>query len=171
MTEFDFEHQAAADLYIILLELLDGLAGEAVAKHVLLSHQLLDERFPFVVLMSRNCCRPADDEGRAGFVDENGIDLIDDGVTIATLHLLFARGGHAIVTQVIETELAVCSVGDVHRVLLAPDVRFLIVLNAADCESKEIVELPHPLRIAPGQVIVHRHKVRAPPGERVQIKR
>src|SRR6266550_4363749 len=117
----------------ILLKFLDRFARYAVAKHVLLPHQLLDERLPFVVLMSGNRSRPADDEGRPRFVDENGIDFVDDRIAIAPLYLLFARRGHAVVAQIIEAELAVRAVSDVHRVLLATQIGFLIVFNAANC--------------------------------------
>ncbi len=82
--------------------------------------------------MCGNRCRPADDERRPRFVDQDGIDFIDDRVGIAALDLLFARRGHAVVAQIIETELAVRAVGDVHRVLLATHIGFLIVLNAAN---------------------------------------
>src|SRR4029077_5869625 len=132
LTQFHFEHQAAAGLYIVLLELLDRLAGEPVAQHILFSHQLLDEWFPFVVLVCRNSRRPADDKRGPRFIDENGIDFIDDRIEIAALYLLFARRGHTVVAQIVEAELAVGAVRDVHRVLLAADVWFLIVLNATD---------------------------------------
>src|ERR1043166_7190428 len=71
-----------------------------IAQHVLLSHQLLDERFPFVVLMCGNRRRPTDDERRARLVDENRIDFIDNGVAIAALHLFLARGGAARFPQI-----------------------------------------------------------------------
>ena len=154
-----------------MLESFLRFAREAVAKHVLLAHQLIDQRLPFVVLMRRNRRRAADDERRARFVDQDGIDFVDDRVVITALHLLLARRGHAVVAQIIETELAVRSVGDVHRVLLAADIGRLIVLNAADGQAEETVKLAHPFRVAPGQVIVHRHEMRAAAGERVQIKR
>ena len=114
---------------------------------------------------------PADDERRARFIDQDGIDFIDDGIVIAALDLLFARRGHAVVAQIIETELAVRSVGDVHRVLFAAFIRLLIVLNAADRKAQEIVKLPHPFRVASSQVIVHRHQVRAASAQRIQVKR
>ena len=118
--------------HLARLELLHRFARDAIAQHVLLPHQLLDERFPFVVLMRRNRRRSADDERRARFVDQDGIDFIDNRVIVAALDLLLARRGHAVVAQIIETELAVRPVSDVHRVLFATLVRRLIVLNAAD---------------------------------------
>src|SRR5262249_29792342 len=61
LTEFYFEHETSTGLHIALLKFFDGLAGHSVAKHVLLPHQLLDERFPFVVLVRGNSRWSADD--------------------------------------------------------------------------------------------------------------
>ena len=121
--------------------------------------------------MGRNRGGPADDQRRARFVDQDGIDFVDDREMIAALDLLLARRGHAVVAQIIETELAVRAVGDVHRVLLAANIRRLIVLNAADGQPEKTVKLAHPFGVAAGEVIVHRHEMRAAAGERVQIKR
>ena len=89
---------------------------------------------------------------------------------ITALDLLFARRGHAVVAQVIETEFAVRAVSDVAGVLLPAHLRFLIVLNAADRQSEKIVKRAHPLGVAPSQVIVHRDQMRAASGERAEIK-
>src|SRR3954471_4141806 len=90
---------------------------------------------------------------------------------VAALDLLLARGGHSVATQVVEAELAVGPVGDIHRVLLTPHIRWLIVLDNSDGQPKEVVELPHPLRVAASEVIVNRYKVCAAASQRVQIKR
>ena len=52
-----------------------------------------------------------DDQRRAGFVDEDRVDLVDDGEGVAALHLVVARDGH-VVAQVVEAELVVGAVGD-----------------------------------------------------------
>ena len=88
-----------------------------------------------------------------------------------TLHLLVAARGHAVVAQVVESKLAVRAVGDVALILRAADIRRLIMLNDPDSQSQERVELPHPLGIAAGQVVVDRHEMRAPAGQSVQIDR
>ena len=53
-----------------------------------------------------------DDERGTGLVDEDRVDLVDDGVVVATLHAVVQAGGH-VVAQVIETELVVRTVDDV----------------------------------------------------------
>src|SRR4030095_9200429 len=132
LTEFHLEHETTARLAVALLKFLNRFARYTVPKHVLLPHQLLDQRLPFVVLMSGNRRRTADDERRPRFIDENGIDFVDDRIAIDPLYLLLARCGHAVVAQIIETELAVRAVRDVHRVLLATHIGFLIMFNAAN---------------------------------------
>ena len=81
-----------------------------------------------------------DDERGAGLVDEDGIDLVDDGVVIAALDLGGLALGHAVVAEVIEAELGVGAVGDVAVILGAADIRGLIVLDAADGEAEEAEE-------------------------------
>src|SRR5947199_4192111 len=134
LPEFHFEHEPATHLYVTLLELLERFACQPVTEHVLLANELLDKRFPLVVLMRRDRCRAADNERGAGFVDQDGIDFIDDRVIIAALDLLLARRCHAVVAEIIEPELTVRPVSDVHCVLFATKVWFLIVLNAANRE-------------------------------------
>src|SRR5437870_13574844 len=109
--------------------------------------------------MGRNRRRSADDEWGPRFIDQDGIDLIDDGVIITSLDLLLAGGGHPVVAQIIEPELTVRAVGNVHPVLLPADIRWLIVLNATAGESKKAIQLAHPLSVAASEVIVHRHQM------------
>ena len=45
------------------------------------------------------------------------------------------------------------------------------MLDAAASQPEEAVELAHPFGVAPGEVIVHRHEMRAATGERVEIER
>src|SRR5205823_6692924 len=136
LPELHFKHEPATRLYVTLLELLERFACQPVTKHVLLANELLDKRFPFVVLMRRDRCRAADNKWGARFVDQDGIDFIDDRVIIAALDLLLARRCHAVVAEIIKPELTVRPVSNVHCVLFATEIRFLIVLNAANREPK-----------------------------------
>ena len=45
------------------------------------------------------------------------------------------------------------------------------VVETADGEAEVVVEVPHPLRVAAGEVRVHRDEVRALARQRVQIER
>jgi hypothetical protein len=116
-------------------ELLD-LCGQAVAEHGLLADELFDQRLEAVVLVRGNRRRAADDQRGPGLVDEDRVDLVHNGKIMSALNLLLAAGGHAIVAEVIESELAVRSVGDVALILLAALLRHLVVLDDADRRAR-----------------------------------
>ena len=106
-----------------------GFGGKPVAKHGLLANELLHQRLKAVILVGGDGGRAADDQRSAGLVDENGVHFVNDGKVVGALDLLVAAGGHAVVAQVIESELAVRAVGNVAEVLGAAQLRWLVVLN------------------------------------------
>ncbi len=63
--------------------------------------------------------RPGDDQRGAGLVDQDGVDLVDDGEVVPALHAVLEAHGH-VVAQVVEAELVVGAVGDVGVVGGAP---------------------------------------------------
>src|ERR1043165_6492053 len=114
--------------------------------------------------------RAGDDQRRARFVDQDRVDLVDDRIDMAALHHVFETVLH-VVAQIVEHELVVGAVG--HG---AGGRRLALgvvepVHDHADREPEEIVDLPHPLGVAFGEVVVHRHHVHAAPGQRVEIDR
>ena len=170
LPEADLKKLAAREFHLAFLGVLLGLRDEAVAQHVLAADQLLDEGLVALVLVIalRSGDGATDDQRRPGFIDEDGVDLIHDGKVVTALHLLGLVRGHAVVTEVVEAELAVGAVGDVALVLGAADVRRLIVLNAADAEAEELEEVAHPLGVASGQVVVDGDDVDAAAGEGIE---
>ena len=112
--------------------------------------------------------RAADDERRAGLVDEDGVHLVDDCVVLAALDFLFERESH-VVAQIVEAEFVVGAVGDVAGV---GGVLFVLVLAGDDDahgEAEEFVDATHPLGVALGEVVVHCNDVNTLAFERVQI--
>ena len=102
-----------------------------------------------------------DDERRAGLVDEDGVDLVDDAVVVAPLHLPVAAHRH-VVAQVVEAELVVGAVGDVARVLRPLLVPVVVAGDdETDGEAEPAVDLTHPLGVALDQVVVDRDEVHA----------
>jgi hypothetical protein len=102
-----------------------------------------------------------DDERRAGLVDQDRVNLVDDGKGVAPLDHVLQAPGH-VVTQVVEAELGVGPVGDVAV------VGVLLVLplghvrgHPAHREPEGPVDLAHPVRVARSQVVVDRHHVHA----------
>jgi hypothetical protein len=148
------------------------LADEVVHQLRLLAHEARDVR---VVLGVRDVPvvphRARDDERRAGLVDQHRVHLVDDREDVRALHPLLERDHH-VVAQVVEAELVVRAVRDVAEVRRAAfrGAR-LRVVEAADGEAEPAVEMPHPLRVAPREVVVDRDEVRPAPGEGVEVQR
>ena len=103
-----------------------------------------------------------------GLIDEDGIDLIDDGVVVTALHEVGLLPCH-VVTQVVEAELVVGAVGDVSVVLLAALRRLLLGDDAADVHAEETVDTAHQLALVAGEVVVDGDHVHALAFESVQI--
>jgi hypothetical protein len=169
LAEFDLEEGAAGFGGVAGVEEVLHLGGEFVAECGLLADELVDEGFEAVVLVGGDGGGAGDDERGAGLVDEDGVDFIDDGEVVAALDLLVSGGGHAVVAKVIEAEFAVGAVGDVAGVLLAAEGGGLVVLEDADGEAEEFVELTHPFGVAAGEVVVDGDDMDAAAGEGVEV--
>ncbi len=104
--------------------------------------------------------RTGNDQRRPRLVDQNRVHLVDDRVLERTLHHLLERRLH-VVAEVVEAELVVGAVGDVALVLVLPLLAggVHVRLDRADGQSQGLVDRPHPLGVAFGQVIVDRHDV------------
>jgi len=109
-----------------------------------------------------------DDERRPRFVDEDAVDLVDDGVVEVPLDVVFQRKLH-VVAQIIEAELVVRPVGDIGRVGLTALVVVHPVDDHADRQPQEAVNRSHPAGIAFRQVVVDRDDMDAFPRQRIQI--
>ena len=114
--------------------------------------------------------RAGDDQRGMGLIDEDGVDLIDDGVMVAALHQIGLLPRH-VVAQVVEAELVVGAVGDVGVVLLAALRRLLVGDDAADVHAEEAVDTTHQLALVARQVVVDRDHVHALAFECVQVAR
>ncbi|MPM65514.1 hypothetical protein SDC9_112411 [bioreactor metagenome] len=72
----------------------------------------------------------ADDQGGSGLIDQDRVDLVDDAVVVLGLDLLILRPLH-VVSQIIEAELIVCSVGDI----LAVSGSFRLIVHIRENRS------------------------------------
>ncbi len=133
----------------VLLELAGDLVGTRVLRDIIFG-------------------RAGDDERRAGFVDEDVVDFVDDREVERALRLLLvlrimlivaAGGDPHVVAEIVEAEFVVRAVGDVAGVRLLALVGFHAALNRADGEAEAGVERAHPFHVAAGQVVVHRDDV------------
>ena len=136
----------------------------------MLGHQHLHQLVDGIVELGAVLDGAGDDERRARLVDQDRVDLVDDGVMVPALHHLGGAHLH-VVAQVIEAQLVVGAVGDVAGVLLAALVVVELVDDDANGEAEELVDAAHPFRVALGEVVVDGDDVDALAGERVEIDR
>ena len=132
--------------------------------------ELGDNAIHLVVLVRGLFARARNDERRAGFVDEDGIDFVDDGKVVHALHAIMQVELH-VVAQIVETEFVVGAVCHVRCVGGAALLVIKVVDDDANTKAEKTVELSHPFRVALGQVIVDRNHVHAASTQRVQIHR
>ena len=120
------------------------------------------------IFIRRLVRRPGDNQRRPRLVDQDRVHFVHDGVVVPALHAIFYLELH-VVAQVVEAELVVGSVSDV-RGVSGPALAVVQVVNDhAHRQPQKLVDLAHPLGVALGQVVVHRHHVHAVPGQRIQI--
>ena len=126
---------------------------------VLALFQARDDLRELFVQFARLLRRTADDQRRPSLVDQNRIDFVDQCEVQFALHEVLDLPGH-VVAKVVEADLVVRDVGHVAVVSGASLGGVETVLNDSDAQAEELVKRPHPLGIAPGQVVVdghHRH--------------
>ena len=148
-----------ADRALLLVDLVVDVDAQPRGQ---LGHLLV----PLVGLVGR----AGDDQRRAGLVDQDRVDLVDDRVVVAALDHLLLRPRH-VVAQVVEAELVVGAVGDVVAVLDAALRRGHLRQDHADLQAQEPVDAAHVLGVAMGQVVVDRDDVHPVAGEGVEVGR
>jgi hypothetical protein len=162
-----------AELVLDLLDrgLSDGHRALAfVALVVGVTYERAGEPGELVVPLHVEVGRAADDERRPRLVDEDRVDLVDDGEVVAALRQLVGAPCH-VVAQVVEAELVVGAVGDVTGVGSAALDRRHVAEDHADGEAEVAVDAAHPLGVALGEVVVDRDDVDALAGDRVEVRR
>ncbi len=132
--------------------------------------ELRDDPVDLVVDVRLALGRARDDERRPRLVDEDGVDLVDDREDVPALDHLRELELH-VVAQVVEAELVVRAVRDVAAVGVAAVLVRHVVLDAADRKAEELVDPPHPLGVALGEVVVDGDDVDAASREGVQRHR
>ena len=150
-------------------QLLD-LGQERVHELRLLTGDPIDRRLQVVVLLNALLNRPRNDERGARLVDEHRVHFVDDRERVPALHLFLEAHRH-VVPEVVEAELVVGAVGHVAGVGGPPRRRRHVVLDHPQGQPEIAQDLPHPLRVAPGEVVVDRDQMNALPGQGVQIER
>ena len=149
-----------------------SLRHELVAESLLLRKQILDGGLDFVkgqrvivLHWTRN------NERRARFVDEDGVDLVNDTEVMVALNLVFLATGHPVIAQVVEAKLRGGAVGDVASIHLAARLRVHRVLDTAHSQPEKAEKVPHPLGVTTGKVVIHRDELAITARQRVEVER
>ena len=132
--------------------------------------QLGDQRVDLLIKIAAVLAGAGDDERRARLVDQNAVHLVDDGKEMPPLGHFLDRALH-IVAQIVKAQLVVGGIGDVGAVGGALFGVALIGVDHPGRQTQLAVNLAHPIRIALGEVVVHRHDMHALAGQRIQIGR
>ena len=129
-----------------------------------------DEEIRHFIELGRFLALAGDDERRARLVDQDRVDLVDDGKIMPALHHVLLIKRH-VIAQVIEAQLVVRAVGHVAGIGRAALLRREVMDDQADRQAEEAVHLAHPLGVALGQIVVDRNDMHALAGQRVQVGR
>ena len=168
------EHQSLDVLVAVLGQvdllalLVHGIIARAILARLALQarHQHVDALVDLGALLGR----PGDDQRRARLVDQDRIDLVDDGVGQPPLDTIL-EAERQVVAQVIEAEFVVGAEGDVAGVGGALLGGILLALDHADRQAQETVHGTHPVRVTLRQVFVDGDDVHALAAERVEVGR
>ena len=107
----------------------------------------------FLIQICRFFSSARNDERCSRFVDQYGVDLVDDGEVQFSLHHLLDLDDH-IVPQIVEAVFVVRTVCDISSVSRLPFLFAYTMNDAADSKTQERVALSHPLRVTLCEVIV-----------------
>ncbi len=130
--------------------------------------KLRDDRVCLIVLVGGFFRRSGNDQRGTGFVDQDRVNLVYDRVIMSVLHTSREIELH-VVAQVIETKLVVRAVGNVGVISILPLKVIHVILDTANRQAQEAINLAHPFRVARSQVIVHRDHVDATTGQRIEV--
>ena len=162
--------------------------GAVLNGEVFFRHQSGHQLGKGEVVLNRLLGRPADDQRRARFVDEDVVHLVYNGEVEVPLHPVGSLKRH-VVPQVVKTKLVVGAVGDVGLVCLGAANRLkmlhpvgdlsdlgvveqgVVVLKATHRQAQGVVDGTHPHRVPAGQVVVDRDHVNALSAEGVHVHR
>src|ERR1019366_624491 len=159
-----------------LVLLIDGVVAGGVlfsgflALDDLAADELGNDAVDLVILVGGFLAGAGNDEGGAGFVDEDGVDFVDDGVVVHALGAVLDAELH-VVAEVVEAELVIGAVGDVGVVGVLALLVVEVVDDDTDLEAEKLVEAAHPFGVAAGEVVVDGDDVNALASEGVEVAR
>ena len=127
-------------------------------------------RSDLAVKLRRFLGRTGDDQRCARLVDEDRVDLVDDGVVEIALHHVRQPKRH-IVAQIVEAEFVVGAIGHIGGIGRAALVVGQSRHDAAHRQAQQLVDGAHPGGITARQIVIHRDDVNALAFQGVEVHR
>src|ERR1051326_8625840 len=132
------------------------IAGLLAFFQLFAALQLRNDRIGLVILIGGFFRRAGDNQRGPGFVDKDRVNFVNHGKVMTALNAGSEIELH-VVPQIIEAEFVVGAVGDVGGIGgLALEVVH-VVLNAANFQTEEAIDLAHPFSVARGEIIIYRN--------------
>ena len=175
-TEFDLQKfgQSSGSFitFRIAFQRFTGFFDQPGTEHVLLAVNICNQRTDLLkLLLVGHGYRAGNDQRSTGFVDQDTVDFVHNGVKVIPLHQLVNIICHTHIPQIVKTELAVGSVSYIASVLGTPFIRRHHILQTAHRQAQIVEDRPHPLAVTPGKVVIDRYQLAVAPGKGIQIKR
>ena len=113
---------------------------------------------------------PRNDEGGTGFINQNRVHFVHDGVIEPPLTAVRDVVLH-VVAKVIKPEFVVGTVRDVGGIGGFFRCRILLRQHGSHGEPQEVVKAPHPFGVTASEVVVYRHHMYPESRQCVQVHR
>ncbi len=138
--------------------------------HILAPGHLLSQDIAGLVDLGGLAGLSGNDQRCTGFIDQDGVHLIDDGKVEIPKHQLFLVDGH-VITQVIKAKLIIRHISDVTVISSLALLGIHAVEHYAYGKAHKLIHLSHPLCVTLGQIIIDRDYMNAFAFQRIQVSR
>src|SRR5262245_54664175 len=139
---------------------VDNVIACLLAFDIFTLFQVWNDRVGVLVLIGRLVRWSRDDQRRSRFIDQDRVDLVDDGEVVTTLYAGSEVEFH-VVAQVVEAKFVVRAVSNIGSVSSLALKVVHVVLDTTDFKSEKTMNLAHPLRVARSEIVVDSHNVNA----------
>ena len=134
------------------------------------SFQLACQNIACLIQFCRFITLSGNDQRSSGFIDQYGVNLIDNRKVQPSLYKLFLVDHH-VVSQIIKSQFVVRYICNITIICRTALIIVHIIENHTDCQSQKFVYFSHPLGITLCQIIIDCDNVNAFSFQRIQICR
>ena len=132
--------------------------------------QLTGKNIAGLIQLCRLAALAGNNQRRSGLIDQNRVNLVDDGKMKSSLYKLLLVNNH-IIPQVVKSQLVVCHISNIAVISCAAFRLIHAVQHNAHSKPKEFVYFSHPFSVTFCQIIIDSDDMNAVPFQSVQICR